>query len=291
MSASRSTRLGLAGAVTAIVCWSAGNVMVREVPLPGLQIAFWRIALGAVVYAAFVYGAGKRLTVAQLRASWLTGAAISLEIAIFFVALKTTTVASATVIGALLPLVTMAVAGRRFGEHVARWLVAASLVALGGIALVMWGASGEGTWSLRGDVLAFIAMFLFAGYFVLAKSAREKVPALEFQAWLWIVGAIVLAPIAIVDAGGLEWPSATNWLWLAALLAVPGTGHTLMNWAHPRVRLTATSLLTLAIPVLTSAGGVIFLEESVGAVQVLGMTVVLGVLVLVVRREAELATR
>ena len=89
----------------------------------------------------------------------------------------------------------------------------------------MWGSSGKAIWSPRGDLLAFIAVGLFATYFILAKSARQEVPALEFQTALWIVGTVVLAPVAVIDAGGLEWPSARDWAWLAALLAVPGTGH------------------------------------------------------------------
>jgi drug/metabolite transporter (DMT)-like permease len=75
---------------------------------------------------------------------------------------------------------------------------------------------------------------------------------------------------------------------LFALLAVPGTGHMLMNWAHPRVRLAISSMLTLAVPVLTTAGGVVFLDQSVGAVQVVGIAVVLGALSMVIRREAQL---
>lgn len=286
-SKGRST-LGLTAAVVAITFWSAGNVMVRKVPMPALQIAFWRILLAAVVYTAAVYISGRRLTTRQLLRSAPTGIVISLEIAVFFAALKATTVANATVIGALLPLITLGVASRRFGETVTRWLVGSSVVALGGVALVMWGSSGKAIWSPRGDALAFVAVVLFAAYFILAKSAREDVPAFEFQTALWIVGSVVLAPVAMIDAGGLVWPSWGDWAWLFGLLAVPGTGHLAMNWAHPRVRLVTTSMLVLAVPVITSTGGVLFLDESVNAVQVVGMVIVLGVLSLVVRREAQL---
>ena len=49
MSSERSTPVGLAGSTLAVVCWAAGNVMVVRAPMSGLQIAFWRIVLGAVV--------------------------------------------------------------------------------------------------------------------------------------------------------------------------------------------------------------------------------------------------
>lgn len=284
----RAARIGLSAAAGAIVCWSVGNVMVAKVPMPGLQIAFWRILLGAVVYTAVVYGVGRRITWAHVRHSAATGIFISLEIAIFFVAIRATTVASATTIGSLVPLLLMGVAARQFGEQVTRFLVGVSIVSLGGVALVMSGASSSNAWSLRGDLLAVVALIFFAGYFALAKSAREHVPALEFQACIWIVGTVVLFPIAVVDASGVTMPTAEQWAWVAALLAVPGTGHLLMNWAHPRVRLTITAMLTLAVPVLTTTGGVLFLDQSIGALQVVGIAVVLGGLSLVIRREAQL---
>lgn len=283
------SRLGLFGAAGAIVFWSAGNLMVREVPMGGLQIAFWRIVMGAVVYTAAVYLAGRRMTLEYLRRTAPTGIAISLEIAIFFVAIKATTLANATVIGSLIPLLLMGVASRRFGEEVTRFLVGASLVSLGGVALVMFGSTSETAWSLRGDLLSVVALFFFAAYFALAKSAREHVPTLEFQAAIWIVGSVVLFPIATIDAGGITLPEGNNWWWLLGLLAVPGTGHLLMNWSHPRVKLTVTSMLTLAIPVITTVGGFVFFDESVDAWQVGGIAVVLLALAAVIRREAQLA--
>lgn len=280
--------MGLGAAMLAVTSWAAGNIMVTKVALGGLQIAFWRILLAAVVYTAFIYLAGRRITRDHLRRSALTGVTIALEIAVFFVAIKSTTVASATVIGSLVPLLLMGVAVRQFGERVTRFLVVVSVVCLCGVALVMSGASSSSSWSLRGDLLSIVALVLFAAYFAFAKAAREHVPALEFQACLWIVGSVTLLPVALVDAGGIDVPSASNWVWLVALLAVPGTGHLLMNWSHPRVRLTISSMLTLAVPVLTTTGGVVFLDQPVRGVQVLGIAVVLGALSIVIRREAQL---
>jgi drug/metabolite transporter (DMT)-like permease len=285
----RDAQFGLMGASFAILFWASGNVMVSKVPMGGWQIAFWRILLGAVVYTAAVYIAGRRMTWVYLKRSAPTGAAISLEIAFFFVAIKATTVASATVIGSLVPLVLMGVASRTFGEKVSGFLVGVGLVALGGVALVMTGAASGEEWSLRGDLLAVVALLFFSAYFALAKSAREHVPVLEFQAAIWIVGSVVLFPLALVDAGGIDVPSASNWVWLAALLLVPGTGHLLMNWAHPRVKLSVTSLLTLGVPVITTIGGVFFLDQSVDLVQIVGIAIVLGALTAAIQREAQLA--
>lgn len=288
MIAGRSTPAGLAVAVLGIVCWAAGNVMVVEAPLPGLQIAFWRILLGAVVFTVAVYAAGRRITAAMYRAVAPAAIAISVEIAVFFVAIRATEVANATVISNLTPIVLLAIAARSFGERVTGLLVSVTAVSILGVVLVVFGSTQHTNWSPRGDVLSFVAMVLFAAYFALAKRGRESVPILEFQACLWTIGAITLLPVAVIDGGGIAVPSAGQWVWLVALLAVPGTGHLLVNWSHNHVRLAITAMLTLAIPVMSTVGAVVFLGQQVNAIQVLGMVITLGALSLVVRREVEL---
>lgn len=290
MTIDRSSPAGLAGAVLGVTCWAAGNVMVVEAPMSGLQIAFWRILLGAAVYTAAVYVSGRRLSRAMLRVVAPAGVVISIEIAVFFVAIRETEVANATVISNLTPIVLLAIAARSFGERVTGLLVAVTAVSLVGVVLVVFGSTQHTSWSPLGDSLSFVAMLFFAAYFVLAKRGRETVPILEFQACLWLAGAMVLFPVSVVDAGGVAWPSGTQWIWLVALLAVPGTGHLLVNWSHNHVRLVITAMLTLAIPVMSTIGAVLFLDQAVNAVQVVGMVITLAALSLVVRREAELRT-
>lgn len=290
MTIDRSSPAGLAGAVLGVTCWAAGNVMVVEAPMSGLQIAFWRILLGAAVYTAAVYVSGRRLSRAMLRVVAPAGVVISIEIAVFFVAIRETEVANATVISNLTPIVLLAIAARSFGERVTGLLVAVTAVSLVGVVLVVFGSTQHTSWSPLGDSLSFVAMLFFAAYFVLAKRGRETVPILEFQACLWLAGAMVLFPVSVVDAGGVAWPSGTQWIWLVALLAVPGTGHLLVNWSHHHVRLVITAMLTLAIPVMSTIGAVLFLDQAVNAVQVVGMVITLAALSLVVRREAELRT-
>jgi len=277
--------LALGAAITTMFLWSFGNILVRWVDMPGIQVAFWRIVMAAAIYTAAMRSAGRGLTLAHIKIAALTGVTLSLEIAVFFVALKATTVANVTVIGALQPLVLLVVASKRFKERVTVGLVVTALVALAGVALVVFGSSFDATWSPRGDLLAVVAMLLFAAYFVFAKEARLKLPALEFQTAVWVVGMFTLLPLSIIDARGVYVPSGWNWAWLAALVAVPGTGHLFMNWAHSRVKLVVSSMLLLSVPAISTAGAAVALDESVTLTQIGGMVIVLGALALVIKRE------
>ena len=281
---------GRASAATAVCFWSVGNVIVAGFDLPGLQIGFWRLLLGAVVYGTFLYAGGRRITWATVRLVALPAVTIAMEIALFFVALQHTSLANATTIGALQPILLMAVASRRYREQVTGWLVGIALVAVGGVALVMFGAGGGSGGHLRGDLLAAVSTFFFAAYFVFVKDVRHHLDTFTLQTTSMAIGALVLLPLAAIDAGQVipPLPSWSQWGWLALLLAVPGTGHFLMNWAHLHVSLTLTGLLTLAIPVLSAGGGWLVLDQRLTAVQVLGMAVVLSTLIVVVRRDSRM---
>ena len=282
------SRAGLIAAVVAVFTWAAGNIIVRRIDLPGLQIAFWRILVTAVIYWIILMLVGRRLTWSHVKQTIPAGVAISLEIGLFFVAIKATTVANTTVIGALQPIVVLLFGIRRFGEQVSARLIGLALAAIGGVALVVFGSSAQPIWSPRGDVLAFVAMLLFAAYYITAKAARYQVPALEFQTAVWVIGTVVLLPFVVIDAGGVVIPDAEHWRGIALLLLIPATGHFLMNWAHPRVRLSVTSLLTLAIPVLSTLGAAWLLEESIVGWQIPGMILVLAALAAVILQEARL---
>ena len=275
---------GVAGAV---VLWALGNLIIRQVPMAPAQIAFWRVLMTVPVYWGILVARGRQLSWSDIKASAPAGIAIGLELWIFFTALKTTTIANATVLGNLQPFVVMAFGMRRFGERVTAWLIGGAIAAVSGVVLVIYGASGHVTWSLKGDLLALLAMVLFAGYFIYAKEARRTVAPFEFQTSVWLVAAAVLAPVAVIDAGGVVVPTSEQMWWLLALMIVPATGHLLMNWAHGVVHLSIASLATLVIPVISSVGAVFLFSETLRPLQLIGMAVVLTALAYVIAKDAQ----
>ena len=282
--------LGLVSAFSAVACWGAGNIMVREAGLDAIPLALWRLLLAVLVYTAILLGRRRRITWPQFRTCVPPGLAVGAWTIVFYEALKSTTIANATMIGALLPMVLFAVAARRFGEPISGWLVGLAAAALAGTALVLYGSVSVPTWSARGDALAGLALALFAVYFVLAKEARQKVGALEFQTAMWVVGLVVVVPAAAAS-GDLFVPTFNDLVWVAALLAVPGTGHLLMNWALRHVQLTLASMAKLGAPPLSMIGAAIFVDEPIRATQAIGSAVVLAALAAVIGRDLQLHAR
>lgn len=282
---SRSTPAGIAATVTAVTAWGLGNTLIAAIPMSGLAVAFWRLAVAVVLYVPVLYLRGGRLSWRALRHGWVGGVAFGVDIATFFVAIRLTTVANATTISALQPLVIMAFASVMFGERVHPRHVVCALTATAGVALVAFGAAANGTGSLAGDLMSVVALFAWAWYFIASKQARTELDTFEYMTVMNMVAFVVVAPVAwaagdlLSSDGRLD---AGRLLAIVAIVLVPGSGHILINWAHNHTTLVFTSLVTLAMPVLSTVGAAVFLDQQVVAAQVLGIAVVLASLAVVI---------
>jgi drug/metabolite transporter (DMT)-like permease len=158
-----------------------------------------------------------------------------------------------------------------------------------GVALVAFGAARSGTGSLAGDLMSVVALFAWAWYFIASKKARTELDTFEYMTVMNLVAFLVVAPVALV-AGDLF--GADGRLDLGRLMAIlfivliPGSGHILINWAHAHTTLVLTSLITLAMPVLSTVSAAIFLDQPVVATQVVGIAVVLASLAVVILGDA-----
>ena len=283
--------LGLVAVGAAVTCWGVGNILVRQVDLPGLELAFWRLVLSSVIYVGIVLARRGRVTWAQFRACLPPAVMIGLWLITFYQSIKATTVTNVSMIVSLSPVVLLGPAVRRFAEPISLKLLALVAAALAGTSLVLFGSTSVPTWSLRGDGLAVLALLCFSANMALSKEARQKVGVLEFQAIVWTVAMVVVAPPAILLSDDLSFPGMTDWLWVLVLLAVPGSGHLLMNWAHRHVRITVSSMALLGAPPITMVGAALFLDEPIRIAQVVGGAIVIAAVAGVIRRDLQITAR
>ena len=272
---------GVAAASSAVVLWSGGNILAKSVPLAGPALALHRLWLSSLILGAILWWRGGRIDARTLRLAAPGGIAFGLNISLFFTSVKMTSMAHASLISNLQPLLILLVAAPLFGERVRRADLALGGVALAGMAVVLLGGAGQDTTSWAGNALAFGALLAWTVYFVVSKQARTSLDTLEYQVALGIVGAIVVLPIAVVTGGVTDlggWSAAG----VLAMIAGPGSGHLLMNWAHEHCPIMIASMLTLAVPVLSVLFAWLLLGEQVLPVEVLGMAVTLGALALMI---------
>jgi drug/metabolite transporter (DMT)-like permease len=187
------------------------------------------------------------------------------------------------VITALQPALVFLVAGRLFGERVTTSTIGWTVLAAAGVVVAVFGsASGAGR-TAYGDLIAAGSLGAWAWYFVASKQAREQLSALEYQAAMTIVAAVVVAPIALIGGHDLVVHDSATAGWVLVMVLVPGGGHLLANWAHRYATITLMSMLTLGIPVVATIGAALFLGEPVTLIEGIGIALVIVAIGMVMR--------
>lgn len=264
--------------VVATIAWGLGPLMVRAMDVSGYTTALFRMWLGApaMVLAARLFGRPVRWS--DIRTCALPGCFFGGSMMMGFVAVRETSIANATLIGALTPAILLLGANRLVGERSDMKRLPFALIAFAGLAVVILsGADTDGA-SLSGDLLAGLNVCCFTIYFLTLKRRRnEGMDGWAFLAGVFIVGTIVITPFCIVMGDDTTALSLSDVGFLLAMVAGPGlVGHGLISWASRHIPVTTTSLLTLGSPVISVFGGWLVYDQHLGGPQVLGAALVLG---------------
>ncbi|MGD9750615.1 MAG: DMT family transporter [Acidimicrobiia bacterium] len=279
--------LGYGAAVAALLLWGGQAVIGKGVDLDPLPLVFYRIWIAVFWSIGILYATGGRLSVATVRRCIPGGVAFGMDLVLFFTALKLTTVANTTVIASVQPVVLVFAAPLLFKEKVRGPDIGLASVAIVGVVLVVFGASGLPQWSAAGDLWALLCLFAWTGYFMASKAARRTLSAAEFTAGATLVAAVVVTPFAAFSGQSWGPPTGGEWFWIVLMAIGPGwAGHYLMNWALGHVPLWFGGCVSLASPVASAAMAALFLDEAMAVVQVLGIAVTLAALVLMTLRSS-----
>lgn len=246
--------------------------------MPPIDLAWARIALGAVVLMTLAWRAG---TLPSLRGHWhwlVVFAVVELAIPFPMIAIGETRVASSTaaIVIAMAPLL-IAVLGLRFepSERVTGPRLLGLLVGLAGVAfLVGIDVSGDG-----GELLGVGAVALAAcGYATGAMLLKHKLSVLDPTAAVGaslVIAALLLTPLAIIDLPSTA-PSAGSFA-SVVVLGILCTALTMVLMAILVVEAgpSRASVIAYINPVIALALGVIFLSEEPGAGALVGLGLIL----------------
>jgi drug/metabolite transporter (DMT)-like permease len=275
-----NAELGLVASAIAVVAWGVGPLFVRAIGVSTPTTVVHRFAFGAPTMTAAAYLFGAPLTLRLFRRALVPGMIWGLSMFLGFGAVLNTSVANATLIGNLMPVIVVLVARFAYNERVRARQFLAVAVALAGIALVVFGSDGSGDASLRGDAMAFANVLMFTVFFLRMKRLRDEgIESWSLLAAVTIVAAAVAIPIGVVWSNDLGAVDGRDWLYVGAIVLVPGVlGHGLMTWAQKHLAVTVSSLMTLASPVVSAIGAWLWLEQSMSAIQGLGAGIVIAAL-------------
>ena len=274
MNNDRDRKLAVAGIAVAVVGLSLGSTMVKATRTSGPTVAFWRLFVGSVIWAAVTAHAGKWPTWEQVRRATPAGLLFGVNLAFFFSGIRITRIAHAEFIGTLAPFIVLPVAATVFGERLKPIIGLLGMVSLSGIALILLSAGGTTNWT--GNAMCAGAVSTWAAYLLITRKVRPTLDVRAFMLVMTLTACLTVLPIALVR-DGLGVPTTKAWVLIGVMGVTSGVlSHGLYAWAQGKVPVSSMSLLQTSQPALSATWAWWFLDESIRPIQVVGMGIVLA---------------
>lgn len=254
---------------------SIGSTMVKKTGSPGPVVAFWRLAIGTVLWQLVLVARRKRFTMEAAKLTLLPGILFGINLTFFFTGVTRTRIANAEFIGTLTPLIVLPFAAYRLKERIRREILLFGLLALAGVSLIVLLGSKGGTHSWSGDLLCVGAVTTWACYLLFTKKIRPRIDTTSFMAGMTLFATLTVTPFAI-STGRLTEVSRTGWTLIIVMAVTSGVvSHGLIAWSQQSVPVSTMSLLQLGQPGLSTFWAWLIVGESVKPTQIIGMAVVL----------------
>ena len=244
--------------------------------IPAASVAWWRLAVSAVVLLAWRRPWRQPWTRRELGAAALFGVVLATMNVVFYVAIEYLPLGTAVAIEFLGPVVVAVVTGRGWRDRLGIALAAVGVVALAGVQL-------EGGFS-RDVVIGLVAILgsaaAWAGYILLGRRIAVQRDGISALAVGMTAGALVYSPLAI----GAVAPVITDAGRAAAVVGIAVLSsvipYAIEQVVLRRVSAARFAILLALLPVTALIVGAVFLAQLPSPLEVAGMVLVCAAIVL-----------
>ena len=271
----------LAVLVTGAAIIGLAPILVRLADAGPAAIGFWRVTFAMPLLALIAMrtdgGVGR-----PSKFALLAGVAFACDLGFWHYSIHFTSVANATVLTNLTPVVVTAAAWIFLKQRPAKLFVAAVGLAVAGAWLMAVGRGehAAGANPPLGDALALTTAVWYAHYFLAISAARRSVGATRVMFWSGVASAPLLLAAALVLGEDIFPITNGGWAALVALGVMHVAGQGSIAWALGRLPAATASVVVLVQPVVAAVLGWLLFAEALGPVQALGAAIALGGVVL-----------
>lgn len=256
-------------------------ILVRLADAGPAAIGFWRVTFAMPLLALIAMrtdgGVGR-----PSKFALLAGMAFACDLGFWHYSIHYTSVANATVLTNLTPVVVTAAAWIFLKQRPAKLFVAAVGLAVAGAWLMAVGRGehAAGANPPLGDALALTTAVWYALYFLAISAARRNVGATRVMFWSGVASAPLLLAAALVLGEDIFPITKGGWAALVALGVMHVAGQGSIAWALGRLPAATASVVVLVQPVVAAVLGWLLFAEALGPLQALGGAIALGGVVL-----------
>lgn len=266
-------------------------IFVRLSSVGPLATGFWRVALAlpVLILLSFVEGGYKKVHTGIPFFSnygWIlfAGVLFALDLSAWHLSLHYTTVANATLLVNLSPVLMLIWGWLVLRAPLRRNLVFGLLLTLAGAYALVSPSLHMSQQTIWGLLLGILAAFFYTGYLLATTHVRRNLGA--FTSMALSTGSSTAAFLCITAISGESFAvyGATEWsvlLGLALISHVIGQG--LITYALPYLPMTLSSAALIIQPIIAAVASWVIFGESLTFTQLLGISVALGGLYLIRR--------
>lgn len=256
-------------------------ILVRLTETGPAAAGFWRFLFAMpllLILAARPRGEGIRRP-----SKWmmLAGLFFALDLSFWHYGIVMTSVANATVLCNLTPVVVTLFGWVVFRERPARLFILALVLAMGGAFAMAAAASGQqGTNPLLGDLFSLSVSLWYSGYFLAVKAARSSAGAMRITLWATGLGVPLLGAVALLLGEDMIPASSAGWAACVGLGVMHVVGQGGVAWSLGKLPASVTAVTILIQPIVASLLSWWVFGETLTPIQALGGVLVLAAIVL-----------
>jgi len=280
--------LRLYSLIGAMVTFFSLNYIVARFALrefPPMQLTAVRTAIAAIILVALWLGRRRRPALSRndLFSLALLGIfGITLNQLLFAFGMQRTSVAHASLLSALAPIMVLLIAALIRQERITVRKLAGMLIAVAGVAILQMDPGKHTIATMAGDVIILLSALAIAVYSVLGKQVTARHDIVTVNAVSYLAGLIALLPLLPPPPGfSYAAVSAAGWLSLLYMAVFPSVlGYLIYCYALTQMPASRVSAFAYLQPLLATILAVPMLGEPVtGSLAGGGALVLLGVYV------------
>lgn len=189
-------------------------------PFPVLGLRLGGAAFFLLVLHLFLVKDAIPIRTEWRRVLLLSMLGVVLNMGLFIVGLELTTAVNAVLVITTIPVFTYAIAVLLGKETLGAQRAIGIAIALGGVVYLIGTSYQASARNALGDLLVMLNCLCYAAFLVLARPMTQKYDALSLTTWMFVVGAIVFVPVAMLTGlrGQLAGASGESLAWMLYII-------------------------------------------------------------------------
>ena len=282
--------IGTLAGIAAAVCYGTNPLGALKLYEQGMQtnsVLFYRFGLAWVIIAMVMLFRKESLKVTWQEFRTLTGLGLLFIVSSLTLYLSFHYMAAgvASTILFTYPVMTAVIMAVFFHERITWGTVLALVLSGAGVALLYWSDSA-GTLSTLGVVLVLASALSYALYIILVNRGNLQMSSFKINFYVLLYCALGMVVYSLIAGLPLTLPqNATSWFYVGWLAVVPAIfALVLMVYAAKYVGSTATAILGALEPLTAVLIGIFVFNEPFTVNLAIGIVLILGAVVVIVKR-------